>query len=157
MKLKSHLKPNPDKTIPFLIMVSFLIWFLIARTYTTLFPQSVIMVNNVHVHHFAYGIIMLSIIAYIAVSYPLTRAWRLRISVLLGISLATAYDEFAMWLLLEDLHQDRRNFDAILIITLFFLNTIYFPSFWNRWGKRLGKLFNILLLGLPNKIYQKLS
>ena len=95
---------------------------------------------------------MLSILAFIFLAYPLSRPLRLRASVLLGIALAWAYDEFAMWLLLQNLYHDSRNYDAILIITLILLNLTLFPSFWARWSKRLGKLLNILLLGLPKKI-----
>lgn len=146
------LKPQPHSTIPFLTLFSFLLWFVTARVFTHYFPNTFISFNDAHIHHYAYGIIMLSILAFSFLAYPPTRSGRLRGAVLLGISLAWAYDEFAMWIDLEDIYFDRRNYDAILTISLILLNAIYFPGFWSRWGKRLGKLINIIFLGIPNKI-----
>lgn len=151
------LRPPPGSTIPFLVLISFLLWFVIARIFTFLFPQTLIVVGSVHVHHFAYGIIMLSILAFIFLAYPLNHTARLRFAPLLGIALASAYDEFAMWLLLDNIFHDRRNFDAIVVVTLILLNAIYFPAFWTRWGTRLWHLINILLLGLPKKITKSLK
>ena len=147
------LRPPSKSTIPFLTLFSFLLWFTLGRAFTWLFPNFYLTINDRHIHHYAYGIIMLSILAYIFLAYPLSRPTRLRGAVLLGIALGWAYDEFAMWITLEDIYYDRRNYDAIVIIALILLNLSYLPSFWAKWGKRLGRLFNILLLGLPKKFF----
>ncbi len=147
------LRPPSQSTIPFLTLFSFLCWFVISRVFVHFFPGFYLTINDDHVHHFAYGIIMLSILAYVFLAYPLSRPSRLRGAILLGVALSWAYDEFAMWITLEDIYYDRRSYDAILIIVLIFLNLIYLPSFWAKWGKRLGKLVNILLLGLPKKFF----
>ncbi|MBU0578897.1 hypothetical protein KKE34_00555 [Patescibacteria group bacterium] len=152
MNTIEFLRPPSKSTIPFLTLFSFLLWFVIGRIFTYYFPSFYLTVDDNHVHHFAYGIIMLSILSYTFLACPLSRSSRLRGAILLGIALAWAYDEFAMWLTLENIYYDRRNYDAILTISLILLNLIYLPSFWAKWGKRLGKLINILLLGLPKKI-----
>jgi hypothetical protein len=77
--------------------------------------------------------------------------------VLLGIALALAYDEFALWLLQGDFYHLRLNYDAIVIISLLIINTMYFQSFWLRWGKRLTRLLNILFLGLPRLLLTLLT
>lgn len=147
------LRPPSQSTIPFLTLSAFLFWFVIARIFVYCFPNFYLTVGDNHVHHFAYGIVMLSILAYIFLAYPLSRSSRLRGAILLGIALGWAYDEFAMWISLEDIYYDRSSYDAILIITLIFLNLIYFPGFWAKWGKRLGKLIDLVLFGLPKKFF----
>ena len=146
-----RLKPHPDKSIPFIIFVSFLGSFLISRLITTYFPGFFIPIRGEHVHHFAYGIILLSLIGFIGVAYPLSHQGRLRLSVLYGLSLGLAFDEFAMWLFLDDIYKARVTYDAILTIALIMLNFIYFSDFWKKWGHRLGKLLKILLLNLPHQ------
>lgn len=145
------LRPPSKSTIPFLTLSAFLFWFVADRVFTHYLPSFYLSVNGNHVHHFAYGIVMLSILGYVFIAYPLSRAMRLRGAILLGIALGWAYDEFAMWLTLEDVYYNRSNYDAILIITLILLNLIYLPGFWAKWGRRLGKLVNIILFGLPKK------
>lgn len=147
-----RLKPKPDKSIPFLIFVSFLATFIASRLIVTFFPQFFIPIRGEHVHHFAYGIILLSFVGFVSVAYPLTPRSRLRLSVLYGISLGLAFDEFAMWLQLDDVYKDRVSYDAILIISLILLNIIYFSDFWKRWGRRLGLLLRILFF-VPRKIF----
>ncbi len=147
-------RPPSQSTIPFLTLSSFLFWFLFIRGLTHYLPNFFLFeTGNTHVHHFAYGIVLLSILAYIFLAFPLSRPARMRGAGWLGLALSMAYDEFAMWLTLEDIYYDHRNFDALLIITLLLLNLIYFPGFWAKWGKRLGKLLNIMLLGIPKKIF----
>lgn len=148
------LKPKEHSTIPFLVFISFLVWFVLARLWVELFPSTVIRVRGIHVHHYAYGIIMLSVLSFIFLSYQLPRIWRLRFAPLLGIALASAYDEFAMWLLLENAYQSRTSIDAIIIVSLIMANAVYFPRFWAKWGKRLGRLLSLILFGTPRFTYR---
>jgi hypothetical protein len=148
------LKPKDNATIPFLVFISFLLWFLLTRLWTTFLPDTIILIRNVHVHHFAYGIIMLSILSFIFLAFDLPRLWHIRFAPLLGIALASAYDEFAMWLLLENTYGDRRSIDSIIVITLILLNSIYFQKFWKKWGLHLGKLFSIIIFGTPRFTYK---
>lgn len=150
------LRPPPDATIPFLVLVSFLIWFIFWRVYLYFIPPIFFTLNDAHIHHFAYGIILLSILAFVFLVYPMSHRARIRLAIPLGIALSLAYDEFAMWLLLEDAYTNRLNYDAIIIISLILLNTIYFPHFWARWGHRLNKLLNIIFLGIPIYIYKRI-
>lgn len=146
-----RLKPHPDKSIPFIIFLSFLSAFLVSRLITTFAPSFFIPIRGEHIHHFAYGIILLSLIGFISISYPLSRSGRLRLSLFYGLSLGLAFDEFAMWLYLDDVYKSRVTYDAVLVIALIMLNFIYFSDFWKKWGRRLGKLFQILFLNLPLK------
>lgn len=149
-----RLKPKPDKSIPFIIFLTFLGTFLVSRLFVYFFPEFFIPIRGEHVHHFAYGIILLSIVGFLSIAYPLSRRGRLRLSVFYGIALGMAFDEFAMWLQLDDVYHDRLSFDAVTIIALFLLNFIYFSDFWKRWGHRLGLLFRIIFLWIPRIVFR---
>lgn len=146
-----RLRPKPDKSIPFLIFLTFLGTFVVSRLFIAIFPELFIPIRGEHVHHFAYGIILLSLVGFVSIVYPLTSRSRIRLSVLYGIALGLAFDEFAMWLQLDDVYHDRLSYDAIVIISLLLLNFIYFSDFWKKWGYRLGKLFRIIFLWVPVK------
>lgn len=134
------LKPKVGKEIPFLILISFLFTFMASRITTFVFPDLFLNINDTHVHHFAYGIIILSLLCYFLLTSPRSDKLRLRASLLYGFALGLAFDEFAMWIQLEDVYHDRSTYDAITIITLFLLNVIYFEDFWKRWGHHLKSL-----------------
>lgn len=149
-----RLRPPPDATIPFLVLISFLVWFSVSRLFVYIFPQTQIMVDGIHVHHFAFGVIALSALAFIFLAYPMSHRARLRLTIPLGVALAFAYDEYAIWFTFGGSYYDRHSYDAVLVIVLILLNLTYFPHFWARWGHRLEKLGNILFLGLPRLIYK---
>lgn len=135
------LKPKVGKEIPFLILISFLLTFIGSRIVTSLpFPNLYLQVDGIHVHHLSYGIILLSVVGYYLLTQPRSDKTRLRASILYGFALGLAFDEFAMWIQLENVYHDRSTYDAIMVITLFLLNVIYFDDFWKRWGHHLKTL-----------------
>ena len=140
MKPWRHLRPNTGKEIPFIILLTFLATFAASRLITYFFPGLFLKVRGTHVHHFAYGIMLLGIIGYISLTQPRSAQTRLRLSLLYGFALGLAFDEFAMWIQLDDVYKDRTTYDAIVIIFLILLNIIYFEDFWKKWGNRLGGL-----------------
>ena len=142
-KLK-FLKPKNGKEIPFLILVSFLTTFIISRTIVYFVPELFLTIRGVHLHHFAYGIILLAITSYFLLTAPRSEKTRLRFSIIYGIALGFAFDEFVMWTELEGIYLDRTNIDAVAIVTLFFLNIIYFDGFWHKWGTRLGRFLRLI-------------
>jgi glucan phosphoethanolaminetransferase (alkaline phosphatase superfamily) len=135
------LKPKVGKEIPFLILISFLLTFAGSRLITYFFPSLFLNVKNTHIHHFSYGIILLSILGFYLLTQPRSDKTRLKASVFYGFALGLAFDEFAMWIQLEDVYRDRSTYDAIMVITLFLLNAIYFEDFWKKWGHHLKSLF----------------
>jgi len=151
MNIIKRFKPKPDKGIPFLIFISFLSTFIISRSLIYFLPNLFLTVRGNHVHHFAYGIFLLSILGYLALTQDLGNKMRLRLAILYGIALGLAYDEFAMWLQLEDVYHSRTNYDAIMVIALILFNIIYFADFWKRWHTRFNKLTRILLWQTPKK------
>lgn len=140
------LKPKTGKEIPFIILISFLLTFIVSRLVVFYGPTSnfYLKVKGVHVHHLAYGIFLLSLVGFLSLVLERTEKVRLQLSVLYGIALGLAFDEFAMWIQLEDVYKDRSTYDAIVTITLILLNVVYFGDFWKKWHNHLGKLFHKL-------------
>lgn len=145
MKLWRLLKPKNGKEIPFLILITFLGTFVVSRAFTYIFPEVSLKVNSVHVHHFAYGIFLLAIIGYFLLTQPRSPKTRIKISLLYGVALGLAMDEFAMWIQLEDAYYDRASYDAIVLVSLIMLNIVYFDDFWKKWGYRLEKLIQKII------------
>lgn len=142
MKPWHRLKPKSGKEIPFIILISFLATFAASRLTTNLFPDLFLKIKDTHVHHFAYGIILLGVIGYLSITQPRPPQTRLRLAILYGFALGLAFDEFAMWIQLDDVYRDRSTYDAIVTIALILLNIVYFEDFWKKWGHRLGSLIN---------------
>ncbi len=127
--------PQRKKAVPFFIFSSFLITYLVIRLFVYFFPEIFLDVKGVHIHHFAYGIIILTIVGlYDLIVRPDESALHIT-SILFGIGMAFSYDEFGMWLRLRDYDVARFGYDAVIVITLIFLNIIYFQGFWERIGK----------------------
>lgn len=132
-------KPRENKGIPFIIFSSFLGTYIVARLFIFLFPFFFLKIRGIHIHHFAYGIIILSVVGFIDLILRPKGKWLYRTAAAFGVGLALAYDEFGMWLHLTTLGVSRLGYDAIIVIALLFLNIIYFSDFWGRTGRRLLK------------------
>jgi hypothetical protein len=135
--------------IPFIVFLSFLLSFAFSRLYVYVTDHDImnmvwlndyVSIRGIHIHHFVFGIIILAVIAYIALN-DIRPVVHRRLAVLYGISLGLIFDEFALWLRLKDDYQARLTYDAVVTISLVFLNIIYFPGFWKRMGKRIRVMF----------------
>ncbi|SRR5258706_2989776 len=140
MKPWRLLKPKTGKEIPFLILLSFLASFAASRLVTISFPSLFLKVRGTHVHHFTYGLALLIFIGYTSITQPRSPRTRLKLSLLYGLALGLAFDEFAMWIQLEEVYRDRSTYDVIVITSLALLNIVYFDDFWRKWGHHLGSL-----------------
>jgi hypothetical protein len=140
MKPWRILRPKTGKEIPFLIMISFLGTFAISRLIVNYLPDLTLKVRGTHVHHFAYGFVLLILIGYFLLTQERHPKTRLKLSLVYGIALGLAFDEFAMWIQLEDVYYDRTTYDAVVIVAALLLNVVYFEDFWKKWGYRLEKL-----------------
>lgn len=132
--------PYRKREIPFLIFSFFLLSFLFVRIGYYFFPQIYLEIRGVHVHHFTYGIILLTGIGYYLLTNTPSKKGLQRLAILYGIALGLAYDEFRLWLRLESDYWTKRSYDAIIIIALVFFNLLYFDSFWSKFGKRILRI-----------------
>jgi hypothetical protein len=50
-------------------LLSFILSFVAARTFTTFFPSTVLISNGIHIHHFWFGIALLAVGGWLGISY----------------------------------------------------------------------------------------
>jgi len=133
------------KRVSFVVLVSFLLTFIFVRLYVIsaglgIIEDPYIYIKGYHVHHLNYGICIMAIAGFWALVFQDEKD-RLKIGTLYGIGLGLTFDEFGMWLRLDDDYWTRASYDAIIIITLFFISFVYFPSIWYRIINRTKKDF----------------
>ena len=131
-----ELVTSQTKEATFWVLLTFVPTFIGARVLVYFAPQLFVNLGGTHVHHLTYGIILLAITGWLALLIEAPR-WRPRIAALYGVGLALAFDEFGMWLHLQDDYWVRQSYDAVLIILAVLVNTVYFGDFWLRVVRRL--------------------
>jgi len=136
---KLIISPYQKREIPFIIFSFFLATFLFVRLGYYFFPYIYLEIRGIHVHHFTYGIILLTLIGFYLLTHTPGKKMLHWLAIFYGVALGLAYDEFRIWLRLEDDYWAKRSYDAVIIIFLVFLNLIYFADFWSKWGKRIKK------------------
>lgn len=86
---------NRRKQIPFWVLVGFLPTFILARLTVRADPGLFLHIRGTHIHHFIYGMMILSVIGFVSL---ITDRYRRVRAVVYGVGLALAFDEFGMWL-----------------------------------------------------------
>ena len=132
-----------NKTAPFIIFLSFIVSFAIARLVVINFPRASLVIRDYHIHHFYYGIALISAAAWIGLVSSKERLMNIG-SVLFGAGLGLVTDEIGLLLTcnsegLNCNYYARGSFDFAVFLGLLLLMIIYFPPFWQRARKRIGK------------------
>ena len=102
-------------------LLAFLLTFIIARTLVFLImarriPNLYLFLNETHVHHLNYGILLLAAVgAYLLFRAPDGDSVRLA-AFAYGIAMALTFDEFGMWLHLGGSYWQRASVDAIVVV-----------------------------------------
>jgi len=107
----------PSRQISFWMLVGFLPTFLVARLVVDTLPSLHLAVHGTHVHHFTYGIVMLSITGFVSLVWP--RKLRTLVAVAYGSGLALAFDEFGTWLHLTSNYNLDQSEDTMVGILVF--------------------------------------
>ncbi|MEI7603864.1 MAG: hypothetical protein WCJ19_02490 [bacterium] len=107
--------------ISFLITVGLsrlIVFFIENKIASSFFKYNII--GEYHIHHFTYGIIILSIIGYVSlfISNRFNKTW---IFIIYGIGLGLVFDEFGLWLKLEPLYDQIVSIVAIILISIFLI------------------------------------
>jgi hypothetical protein len=103
---------------------------MVARVYA-LIAAPILNINGIHIHHLNFGISLLALSGLLGF-YLFDSKWQKEIIMLYGVGLGLTFDEFGMWLHLEDQYWMRTSYDAIVIISLILLNAIFFGERWIR-------------------------
>jgi hypothetical protein len=133
----------------FTILIFFLLAFVLSRFAVYVYQFGKLPeypLNNVfgtHIHHFVFGIALVSLVGFLSLSLPshIFKAWRLRLAAVYGFGLGWIMDEFGMWLHLEDNYFLRLNYDAIIITAIILVNFVYFSKIWKHIFYKIFKNF----------------
>ena len=94
-----RLKARPHLSA--LALVSFVVAFLAARSFTTLYPEVVLVRGGFHIHHFWYGICMLAVGGWLGISYDQDRMRRIA-AFIFGAGGGLIGDEVGLLLTFDD-------------------------------------------------------
>jgi hypothetical protein len=90
-----------------------IVFLIMSRT----IPDFFLYINGTHVHHFNYGIFLLSGVgAYLLFREPAGKRRRITAGIY-GIAMALTFDEFGMWIHLSTGYWQRASWDAIVVIS----------------------------------------
>jgi hypothetical protein len=70
---KAHIRPS----LSILALLSFVVSFAIARTFTILTPHTTLNIQHIHIHHYWYGVALLVVGGWLGISYKSDRIARL--------------------------------------------------------------------------------
>ncbi len=90
--------------------------------------------HPLHIHHLVWGILTMTGCGYVTLLRTEPK-WRRRLAPLYGAGAALTFDEFALWLRLEDDYwstQGRASIDAVVLLSSIFGLAVAAPSFWSR-------------------------
>ncbi|MBI2142482.1 hypothetical protein HYU15_03275 [Candidatus Woesearchaeota archaeon] len=132
------------KTAPFIILVTFVASFALARITVLSFPDFAVVVRQYHIHHFYYGIALISAAAWMALVSNRPRLITLA-AVFFGAGLGLVADEIGLLLTcnsegLNCNYYARSSFDLAVLLGLSFLAFIYFPPFWRKVKSRVARV-----------------
>lgn len=121
---------------PFIIFISFIITFILARNIVNFFPEWGLVINGYKVHHVYYGIALLAISNWISLASQVPRLLNIS-AILFGAGLGLITDEIGLLLTCSSDgkicdYYARQSYDLLIILTLLFFILIYLPPVWEK-------------------------
>ena len=121
---------EPGRGAAFLVLLAFLLAFLFIRTSARMiraqvswWPGNVETSSGLHLHHLVWGISLMLTGGFVAFALATpAEPWFQLCAVAFGIGAGLTFDEFALWLRLEDVYwsdQGRASLDAVVLVTTF--------------------------------------
>lgn len=149
--LKQFNKQENRKLIA-LVLWAFLMTFSLARLIVYLIvanvlPNFFLEVRGVHIHHFSYGVVILCLVGFYLLLGQRSKKNMRFAALWYGLGLGLTFDEFGMWVRLEDNYWLRQSYDAVIIVALLLLNIAYFKPFI--------KILYEIFYSKPKKIIKK--
>ena len=107
MRLKNQFTApkSTGQGLAFLALLFFLIGFFIARIFTTIYPDTVVVSSGIHFHHFWYGLGMIIVAGWLGIASNRPEYDRVY-AVFFGLGLGLVGDETGLLLTLGDYHSE---------------------------------------------------
>lgn len=115
MTINERTKRRPSLSI--LAIISFIVSFIVARTFAALNPNTILVGGGYHIHHFWYGIALLALGGWLGISYENERIDRLA-AILFGAGGGIMGDEFGLLLTFGDYWTGMTYTIVIVLLTL---------------------------------------
>ncbi|HEY0008153.1 MAG TPA: hypothetical protein VGB55_05485 [Tepidisphaeraceae bacterium] len=125
--------PNAAASLARRTLAAFVITFFAARVMVLLImtrrvPDFYFYAGETHVHHLNYGIFLLVIVAGWAIFASASQRHVKLLAVLYGVGLGLTFDEFGMWLNLDEVYWQRASYDGVLSIAALLGLIAYAPA-----------------------------
>lgn len=138
-------RERPDEEINFRVLTAFIGTFASVRIITHGIRGDWLPLKNIqlggkrgghplHIHHMVWGILTLTGCGYGALMRT-EHSWRRRLAPVYGAGAALTFDEFALWLHLEDDYwnsEGRASVDAVILLSALLGLAVASPLFWQR-------------------------
>src|ERR1700730_15233302 len=117
--------PKPEKPkaifnqhLAFLALGAFLIAFVGARLFTTIFPHTVIITGGIHFHHFWYGLGMVLVAGLLGI-VTTVRSHNRSCAIIFGLGGGLILDEVGLFLTFGNYHSNLTYFVAVAFLVSF--------------------------------------
>ncbi len=123
---------EPGRDAAFLVLLAFLVSFLFIRTSARMiraqvswWPGNVETSSGLHLHHLVWGISLMTIAGFLGFALaPPSDPWYQIAAIAFGFGAGLTFDEFALWVHLEDVYWSREgrvSLDAVVMVSAFML------------------------------------
>jgi len=119
-RLRAASKPN----LSFITLVSFLASFAVARIFTYFFPSTVLMVQGFHIHHFWYGLALLTIGGWLGINYRDDQTERIA-AIIFGVGGGLIGDEIGLLVTFGDYYSGITYTFVISLLAFVFIVTLF--------------------------------
>lgn len=108
----------------FIMLVSFLVSFVVARAFTAFFPSAVLEVQGYHIHHFWYGLALLTIGGWLGINYRDEHTERIA-AIIFGIGGGLVGDEIGLLITFGDYYSDLTYTFVISFLAFVVMATLF--------------------------------
>jgi len=119
-RLHEASRPN----LSFIMLVSFLASFAVARIFTAFFPSTVLLYQGYHVHHFWYGLALLVIGGWLGINYRDDHTERIA-AILFGVGGGLVGDEIGLLITFGDYYSELTYTFVISLLAFAFMATLF--------------------------------
>ncbi len=110
--------------LTFIATLAFVISFFGSRLFATLFPTTVVMQGGIHLHHFWYGIALISVAGWMGIAWRNERLYRLY-AVLYGLGAGFVGDEVGLLLTFNNYQSELTYLFFIAAISFVIIATLF--------------------------------